>query len=180
MESTIFEVLQVKKRKDELALLSSINERTEYLGMSLRQDEMQSLVECKEQSLKKYKRVEFGESILKSLIYTFCDSQYISQQTYLESLVKLQDIFYEFKNAAMDKMTDDEVLTFMREQFDGVCAGDFDYLEGTCLTVFAEAVRGGYDGFIASGGKGEYSKFDEVPRWDKDLYMQTARALFWD
>lgn len=179
MEDNIFGALQVKKKQEELVALSSMNHKTERLGLALKEEEMHALIECKDQSLKKYKRVEFGESILQSLIYTFCDSQYISQQNYLESLEKLQDIFYGFKNAAMDRMTDDEVLIFMKEQFEGVCAGDFEYLEGTCMAIFTDAVRGGYDGFKSTGGKGEFSKFDEVKRWDKDLYMQVVKELFW-
>ena len=77
-------------------------------------------------------------------------------------------------------MTDDEVLTFMREQFETVCAGDLDYLEETCLEVFTAAVRAGYRGYTASGGNGEYEQFDEVPRWDKELYLQALRELCWE
>ena len=56
---------------------------------------------------------------------------------------------------------------------------DLDYLEGTCLNIFAQAVRAGYDGYKASDGYGEYGKFDEVKRWDYELYQETLRELFW-
>lgn len=46
---------------------------------------------------------------------------------------KLQDIFYCFKNEAEDQLTDDELLSFMREQFEEICMGDTEYLESTCL-----------------------------------------------
>ena len=47
---------------------------------------------------------------------------------------ELQDIFYSFKNEAMDLLTDDELLTFMKEQFEEICMGDTEYLESTCLS----------------------------------------------
>ena len=59
-----------------------------------------------------------------------------------------------------DEITDDELLHFMKEQFDGICYGDTDYLETTCLEIFASAVRAGYDGLPASDGSGEYAKLD--------------------
>ncbi len=67
----------------------------------------------------------------------------------------------------------------MKEQFEEICFGDLDYLEGTCLNIFAQAVRAGYDGYRASKGYGEYEKFDEVKRWDHELYLETLRELCW-
>ena len=180
METNILELLELTKRKEELALLSAMNQKTERFGLVLREADIKELAECRNQSLKKYGRVEFGRGILDQLIYVFCESQYISQHNYLSSLERLQDVFYEFKNAALDQMTDDEVLTFMREQFETVCAGDLDYLEETCLEVFTAAVRAGYRGYTASGGNGEYEQFDEVTRWDKELYLQALRELCWE
>ena len=39
----------------------------------------------------------------------------------------------------LDEISDEELLQFMQEQFDSVCFGDLDYLEGTCLEIFAQA-----------------------------------------
>ncbi|MGC4018047.1 MAG: DUF6323 family protein [Muricomes sp.] len=180
MEEDIFQFLERVKQKEELSVLSSLNQKTEKFGLSLKEKEMTELMECRNQSLKAHGRVEFGDGILDKVIYVFCDSQYINQQNYFETLVRLQDIFYEFKNAALDLMTDDEIFAFMREQFETVCAGDLDYLEGTCMENFTAAVRAGYEGYKESGGTGEYAQFDEVPRWDKELYMQVLKELFWE
>lgn len=57
--------------------------------------------------------------------------------------------------------------------------GDFDYLEGTCLDIFAQAVRAGYRGYQQTGGRGEYAEFDEVLRWDRELYLEVLRDLCW-
>lgn len=77
-------------------------------------------------------------------------------------------------------MTDDELLTFMRQQFESVCFGDLDYLEDTCLERFAKAVRGGYQGFTESGGLDEYEALSEEKRWDDELYQSVLRELFWE
>ena len=79
----------------------------------------------------------------------------------------------------MDQISDDELLHFMREQFDTVCFGDMDYLEGTVLPTFADQVRGGYDGYKSTDGYGEYAQFDEVKRWDPELYRQVLKDLAW-
>jgi len=129
--------------------------------------------------LMEQKRIEFGESILPRIIYEFCDSAFISQSNYVESLVRLQEIFFLYKNEMLDEISDEELLNFMKEQFETVCFGDFDYLESTCLDLFAQAVRAGYRGYQNTGGRGEFGKFDEVVRWDKELYLETLRDLCW-
>ena len=45
--------------------------------------------------------------------------------------------------------------------------------------IFAQAVRAGYGGYKGSEGYGEYSKFDEVKRWDYELYLEALRDLCW-
>lgn len=74
-------------------------------------------------------------------------------------------------------MTDTELIHFMKEQFETVCYGDLDYLEGTCLEVFAQAVCSGYRGYRRTEGRGEYGRFDEVQRWDAQLYMEALKDL---
>ena len=99
------------------------------------------------------------------------------QENYCESLIRLQEIFYLYKNEMQDEITDDELLEFMQEQFETVCCGDFDYLENTCLDIFSQAVRAGYSGYQASQGRGEFAQFDIVTRWDRELYLETLKEL---
>lgn len=173
-----YELMKVRD-KQELAAIVSCNEKTERFGLVLSEEKAGELVQARNTSLKKHRRVEFGKGILEELIFAFCDSEYISQDRYAETLMQLQEIFYEFKNESGDKLTDDELITFMREQFDSVCEGDLDYLAGTCLTIFSSAVRAGYRGYEKTGGHNEFEKFDEVKRWDKDLYLEVLREQCW-
>lgn len=180
MEDNFFELMQQKKQETEIQALVSINEKTVHYGLTLSYEDARELVALRNDSLKSTQRVEFGDGILKSLIYQFCDSQYITQDNYMEIITELQDIFYQFKNEAEDNLNDDELITFMREQFEEICMGDTNYLASTCLEKFAEAVRAGYRGYMGTGGSGEYSQFDEVQRWDKELYLQVLKEIFWD
>ena len=136
------------------------------------------ILEERKDTLQKQKRVEFGEGIVPKIIYEFCDSNYIDQNNYVDTIIRLQEIFYLYKNEMQDEITDDELLHLMKEQFELICFGDLDYLEGTCLANFAQAIRAGYDGYKNSDGYGEYSKFDEVERWDYELYLETLKELW--
>lgn len=161
------------------AQIQKTSEYTEKFGLTLSEKDAELLVQERRKTLIRQKRVEFGGSILPKLIYCFCDSEYVSQGNYVETLVRLQEIFFHYKNEMLDEITDEELLNFMREQFDTVCAGDLDYLEGTCLEIFAEAVRAGYKEQQRTGGRGVYGELDEVPRWDKELYLETLKDLCW-
>lgn len=179
MEKDMYWLISKRRQGEELVALEACNEKTEQFGLILSKEQQTELIQCRNESLKKYERVELGRGILDQIIFCFCDSQFLNQENYSETLKKLQDIFYQFKNEAMDQLTDEELLNFMREQFDKVCGGDTDYLAGTCLERFSEAIRSGYTGYVSSSGRGEYEQFDQEQRWDSDLYDQVAKELFW-
>ena len=82
-----------------------------------------------------------GIGVIEKLIYAFCDSPYIYQENYADTLSRLQDIFYLYKNESMDELTDDELIEYMRKSFDETCQGSLDYLEETCLEKFARNIR---------------------------------------
>lgn len=167
------------QRQNQLGKVLETNQVTERFGLVLSEQEAEMIVAERMNALKEHQRVEFGAGIMPQIIYEFCDSDFIDQSNYAATLIRLQEIFYLYKNEMQDEISDEELLHFMKEQFEGICFGDLDYLEGTCLNIFAQAVRAGYDGYKASGGYGEYGKFDEVKRWDYELYQETLRELFW-
>lgn len=154
-----------------------MNQRTEKFGLALTEEEARQLVSLRRDSLREQQRVEFGEGILPKLIDTFCNSSYIDGNNYVQTVARLQDIFYLYKNEMLDEITDDELLQFMREQFDTVCFGDLDYLEETCLDIFAQAIRAGYRNYKKTGGRGEFTKMDIVKRWDRGVYLQALSDL---
>ncbi len=166
------------QQKNQLEKVIETNKTTEQFGLVLSEQDAKLILEERKDTLQKQKRVEFGEGIVPKIIYEFCDSNYIDQNNYADTIIRLQEIFYLYKNEMQDEITDDELLHLMKEQFELICFGDLDYLEGTCLANFAQAIRAGYDGYKNSDGYGEYSKFDEVERWDYELYLETLKELW--
>lgn len=171
--------LEIMNNQMWLKQVQETNQYTMQFGLSLSNEDTEILLAEKNNILKVERRVEFGQSILPQIIYVFCDSAYISQTNYTETLIRLQEIFYMYKNEMQDEITDEELLNFMKEQFETVCYGDLDYLEGTCLDIFAQAIRAGYRGYQQTQGRGEFEKFDIVQRWDKELYLETLKELCW-
>lgn len=171
--------LEIMNNQMWLKQVQETNQYTMQFGLELSKEDTEILLAEKSNTLKAERRVEFGQSILPQIIYVFCDSAYISQVNYTETLIRLQEIFYMYKNEMQDEITDEELLNFMKEQFETVCCGDLDYLEGTCLDIFAQAIRAGYRGYQQTQGRGEFEKFDIVQRWDKELYLETLRELCW-
>lgn len=167
------------QQQNQLEKVMRTNQKTERFHLSLTEQDAKVILEERKNSLSEQKRIEFGEGIATKIIYEFCDSDYIDQSNYVETIVRLQEIFYQYKNEMQDEITDDELLHLMKEQFDQICFGDLEYLEGTCLYHFSQAIRAGYHEYQSSDGYGEYAKFDEVKRWDYELYLQTLKELRW-
>ena len=173
------EWMALLQRQNQLEKVIKTNQAAEQFGLVLTQQDAQLILEERKNSLMEQKRVEFGEGIVTKIIYEFCDSNYIDQSNYVETVLRLQEIFYLYNNEMEDEITDDELLHLMKEQFELICFGDLEYLESTCLANFSQAVRAGYEGYQSAEGYGEYSKFDEVKRWDYELYLETLKDLCW-
>lgn len=175
MEQNWMALLQ---QQNQLAKVLETNRVTEQYGLNLSEQEAKLIVSERKHALQEARRVEFGEGIMPRIIYEFCDSNFIDQNNYVDTLIRLQEIFFLYKNEMHDEISDDELLHFMKEQFEQRCYGDLEYLEGTCLSIFAQAVRAGCRGYQVTEGRGEYEELDEVKRWDYELYWTALQELF--
>ncbi|HOE57330.1 MAG TPA: DUF6323 family protein [Bacillota bacterium] len=124
--------------------LRNCNELTLRYGLSLTEQQIHNIVEKRFEALRDTGRMEFDRGILKKLIYEFCDSPYISQDNYEDTILELQDSFYYFKNESMELISDDELISFMKQHFDTVCQGSLEYLSGTSLEELCRNTRYGY------------------------------------
>ncbi|MFA9465261.1 MAG: DUF6323 family protein [Velocimicrobium sp.] len=147
LEDSLFSLLQ-SNTQTALQSILDLNPSTKKFGVSLTKEESLLLLNARASSLKEQERIEFGEGILAKLIFSFCDSPYIYQDNYVDTLERLQDIFYLYKNECMDELTDDELVAFIKTNFNGICQGSLDYLEDTCLEGFAREIRSGTRRFI--------------------------------
>lgn len=132
----------------QLQKVVSCNQYSEKFGVRLTEEEAKVLLLARKDSLKEQERIEFGDGILPKIIVAFCDSPFIYQDNYVATLEALQNIFYLYKNESLDELTDDELLEYMKDHFDGECQGSLDYLEDTSLERFARNVRSRSHGSI--------------------------------
>ena len=95
MEKNWLEQLQ---QKNQLIEVLNTNQFTERFGLTLSEQDAQLLVQERGAALKEQRRVEFGQGIMPRIIFEFCDSAYINQNQYTEILIRIQNIFYLYKN----------------------------------------------------------------------------------
>ncbi|MDF2543762.1 MAG: hypothetical protein K0S47_3480 [Herbinix sp.] len=182
----IFELMMVEQQKKQLETVLECNKKTEKFGLVLSEDEVTNLMVGRKSSLSENQRVEFGEGVLPRIIDLFCDSQFINQENYADTLSELQEIFYLYKNETQDELTDAELLEFMKKQYEEICFGDLDYLKNTCLERFGRSVRSGYqsqmqsrlrDEYSLRDTENEYNKLSEETRWEYEVYRMKLHDL---
>lgn len=142
--------MMVSEGKEQLSNLIASNWISERFGLTLSKQDAELILEERKNVLREQRRVEFGEGIIPKIIYEFYDSDYIDQDNYRDTLIRLQEIFYLYKNETRDRLTDEELLHLMKEQFEYQCFGDLDELADTYLMQAAGAIRAGvpYDRLI--------------------------------
>lgn len=141
-----------KRKQIEIINIKKCNEYTSKYGLVLSDNQINNLLERRLESLKETGRIELREGIIDKLIKKFCDSPYINQENYAETLYKLVEIFYEYKNETMDLISDDELIELMKKFFDGIAGGDLEYLLGTAMYRIREnLLRGKSIDYIEKG-----------------------------
>lgn len=134
----------INQRKElEISKIKQCNQISIKYGLTLSDEQIENIIQRRIDTLKDIKRIEFKESVIDKIIKEFCDSSYIFQDNYAQTLYELIEIFYEYKNETMDLLSDDELIKFMKKSFDGICQGDLDYLSGTVMYEMKNNVLNG-------------------------------------
>ncbi|MHC9543436.1 MAG: DUF6323 family protein [Vulcanimicrobiota bacterium] len=141
---------EVFMRKQAVVEVIECNDKTVRYGLMLSSSEAKELVETRNEELSRYGRMEFGGGMLKKLIEEFCDSPYLSQQEYLNTLSELTETFYYFKNESLDLISDDELIKFMKDSFNNRCNGSIELLQGREMEQMAESLRYGNEDYTNS------------------------------
>lgn len=129
-----------KQAADELL---KWNFYTARYGLELTPDQAVELVETRTHALIQNGRIEFGGGVLEKIVEKFCDSPYLHTRNYPRTLHQLTEIFYYYKNETMDLISDDELLDFMKNSYDGVCQGSLRLLSDRELYDLARNLRFG-------------------------------------
>ena len=134
--------IQIEHAKDEIRCCKELNQ---IHGLTLTEADITELVELRGQALRATSRVEFGGGILPKLIRAFCKSPYIDSYNYAATLGDLQDAFYYFKNESEDRFSDDELIEFMENIFNGQAHGSTDVLTTISLEQLCRWARNNFD-----------------------------------
>ena len=132
--------MQIIQTKMEL---TQCNRMTERYGLTLSDQQMEQIALRRIDALQATGRVEFGESVLRKLVYAFCDSPYIRQAEYANTLAELLDLFYYFKGECMEQLTDDELIEGMRLVFDEAASGSLSFLANLDREIMEEVAQTG-------------------------------------
>lgn len=129
--------------KQAILEIQQINERTLEYGLKLSEKDIKVILETRSEALVSNGRVEFGGGIITKIISSFCDSPYIMQNNYVETIDDLIETFYYYKNETMEEISDDELIEFMKEYFDNRCQGDLELLRYKYLDKIAHNIKYG-------------------------------------
>lgn len=121
--------------------LESCNEVIARHGLSLSTADAQAIVVGRAEALAATDRVEFGGGVARELVLAFAGSPYVSQATFADTIIELQELFYEFKNESLEQLTDDDLIKKMRTLFDEYAEGDTELLEEALFEGLARTIR---------------------------------------
>lgn len=130
--------------------LRESNALSARFGLSLSEQSIAALAQARTETLAQTGRIEFGASVLPDMIESFCDSPYLMQDDYEETLTGLMEAFYVFKNETRDRIADDELFERMRDCYDAY-EGSLDAVSG----MTAEALFTGGGSNIRTFGENE-------------------------
>ncbi|AKA68977.1 DUF6323 family protein [Clostridium scatologenes] len=120
------------------------NEFTKEYGLKFSCEDVKEIMNTRNIALEKSGRIEFNGQIISKIIEAFCDSPYISQYNYSDTINELVEIFYNYKNETLDCISDDELIEIMEDKFDNYCQGSLELLEGKVLYKIADNIRNGF------------------------------------
>ena len=134
--------MQLVAAREEIRSCEVLNRQ---YGLTLTEADITELVELRGEALRATGRVEFGGGILPKLIRAFCKSPYVDTYNYAATLGDLQDAFYYFKNECQDRFSDDELIDFMEQVFNGRAQGAADLLTAISLEQLCRWARNDFD-----------------------------------
>ena len=88
MDNLYLEIVN-KRHQIEIENIKKCNEYISQYGLALSENQINNLLERRKETLKETGRVELRRGIIDKLIKEFCDSPYINQENYAETLYEL-------------------------------------------------------------------------------------------
>lgn len=124
----LFMAHDIRENSDSVSSILSCNDILESHGLQISAQQALELAKGCQASIRESRRIEFQEGITAELLRVFCDSPYLSQRELADTIMDLTDLFYTLKNDTCDQIPDTELISFMKEAFDGECHGSMELL----------------------------------------------------
>ncbi|HKL79888.1 MAG TPA: DUF6323 family protein [Mobilitalea sp.] len=138
------------------------NDLTEQYYLTLSDQDIGLLMENRKETLESNGRIEFGGGVIQKIIIEFADSPYMYQDSYVSTLMELQECFYYFKNESLEQISDDSLIRQMKLYYDNVCQGSVEFLRTTILENISRDIRYGKEIYRDSDGyEDDYTAFLE-------------------
>ena len=104
--------------------LAALNEHTVQHGIVLSERDCTDIAQCRSELLVESERIEVGAGAVQRIIEEFCESGYVSQRTFKDTVEGLLECFYTIKTETEDKVDDETVLEFLKYIFENDAGGD--------------------------------------------------------
>ena len=157
-------------------------------GLALSATDIQALVTGRIEALDETERVEFGSGIAKDLVLGFAGSPFVAQTTFTQTLLELQELFYEFKNESLEQITDEELIQTVRSLYDDVANGDIGRLAEALFDGLGRHVREvagaedaadpDADNAVMNGYKLAAHRYD-ISKWVDEEFSPARDAASW-
>lgn len=138
MENSNTLFIPLNSQSDPAAVAAAVEKHS----IRISQNELSALENAHTRFLSAHGRVEFGKSALPTLAKAFASSPYFDEKNCTALLTELMDIFYYFRNECDGLISDEELISFMRREFDLSAAGDIGYLAGTAMERLCSRLKG--------------------------------------
>jgi len=121
-------------------------------------------------------------------VLAFSSSVYVSQSSFVQTVLELQDLFYLFKNESEELIPDDDLIQTMRLLYDDVAQGDMERLTEALFDALGRHVReeagadDDADPDVDNAAKNGYTlaarRYD-VSKWVDDEYAPAWDGASW-
>ena len=124
--------------------LMLLGDKTAEYGITLSEKDCIEIAECRHEALVENERIEVGLGATQKIIEAFCESGYVNQNCFSETVQGLLECFYMIKTETCDKVDDESVLEFLKYLFETEVGGDISKIfDSAALEEYIRVVKEG-------------------------------------
>ena len=105
-----------------------LNLFTASRGLRLSETAARGIAQTRLRAISENGRVELGAGIVEKIMLVFADSRYVQPEDWEELIHTLVENFYFIKTDTHDTLSDNEVIKYMLDEFEGECEGSLTLL----------------------------------------------------